>query len=133
MDNGDCVQLCFAEELTNCSYEKLFNGKCDKGCDNNYCSRYTLNSNFYAPITLERWDGLYQSDDFQCKQKNVTSSKLDEFDYNINETCADSSIYSPYIDPNIPQFRKNSNGTLIQQWGECNPKVCLYLFYIILI
>ena len=73
-------------------------------------------------MTLTLQGGVYQGDDFRCLVKDGTT-----LDADINETCAESSIYSPYIDPNLPQF---INGT--QQWSDCqvsflsiNEYICL--------
>ena len=83
---GDCAQLCFAEELTNCTYDKFYNDKCDKGCDNEYCSWYLWGSNFKTP---------FETDNDQCQAQNNTI---------ISSSCAESSINSPYVDPIIAQW-----------------------------
>ena len=89
-DNGDCLQLCFAEELTNCTLDKIFDDKCDQECDNEYCSKYPWGGNF-DPIQAEL----------------VESSECDIIDINkstVNSSCSTLSIYSPYIDANVPEY-----------------------------
>ena len=120
-DDGDCLQLCFSPELTNCTYDKVFNDKCDNGCNNKYCSLYQWGSNFLNPATSdEHGDGvLYSGDLFHClyeEQNNNTN--INNAD-TINATCAESWISSQFTDPNVPRF---VNGEA--QWDDC--EVCDY-------
>ena len=66
-DKGDCIQLCFADELANCSYDKLYNNKCDEGCNNKYCAKYLWGRDLQYPMTKISHSGetLY-TDTFQC-------------------------------------------------------------------
>lgn len=95
---GDCIQLCFAEELANCSWGKLNNDKCDEGCDNNYCSGYRWGSDF--SVAKSTWYGhsLYSADFEHCPLNGS------EFvtDTNTNLTCFQSSSNSMFIDHNLP-------------------------------
>ena len=86
------MQLCFANpEVTNCTYEKFTNDKCDEGCDNKYCSGYEWQTNFQDPLQSD--DELYQADLYNCPARNASS--------NANSTCTASSRNSVYIDPNL--------------------------------
>eukprot|EP01083_Nonionella_stella_P243035 847222_1 len=50
-DDGDCMQLCFAPELTNCSRQDWdFLQHCDEKCDNWYCAGYQFGSTFQIPM-----------------------------------------------------------------------------------
>eukprot|EP01084_Bolivina_argentea_P029527 54833_1 len=96
-DFGDCTQLCFANEISNCTYDKMMNDKCDKGCNNKYCSGYAygsgVRSNFHIPIFRNR--GLTTAaDNFNC-EVNMTSMDNKDFKVNLNITCEDSN--SSYI------------------------------------
>ena len=37
---GDCVQLCFSNPVSNCSYDLFTNDICDEECNNKYCIGY---------------------------------------------------------------------------------------------
>eukprot|EP01084_Bolivina_argentea_P013130 24602_1 len=105
-DYGDCVQLCFAHEITNCSFDKLTNNKCDKGCDNKYCSQYMVGSDFKNPERKKTEDNKYskaltlQSDMFTCLTNNSANSLW----YSSDVFCAESATKSPFIDPNVPNY-----------------------------
>ena len=89
------MQLCFAPELTNCTYEKVTNDKCDKGCNNDYCSNYQWGGNFENPrITSDN----QKADNFMCLVNTTTASSVES-----NLTCIESSVYSKYVDPNIEE------------------------------
>eukprot|EP01083_Nonionella_stella_P081792 225519_1 len=92
-DGGDCLQLCFANpELTNCTWDKYTNDRCDAGCDNMYCRGTIWGSN------LERF--LYSADGHQCEGERVVSR-------NVSQCKSSQSIY---ID--------SSNDKI---YGQCEP------------
>ena len=47
-DPGDCTQLCFESEFSNCTFDLFSNKKCDQECNNEYCSGYKWKSDFSA-------------------------------------------------------------------------------------
>eukprot|EP01083_Nonionella_stella_P243034 847221_1 len=79
-DEGDCMQLCFAPELTNCSSQDWdFLHHCDEKCDNWYCAGYASGSAFQIPIKkscvcskqtcYDQWDhNVYNSSWSTCKR-----------------------------------------------------------------
>ena len=71
-DNGDCLQLCFAPELGNCTYDKFTNDECDEGCDTKYCMEYQYGSDFSTPD----WSGCpkYEGDKSQCQGTSNNSN-----------------------------------------------------------
>eukprot|EP01083_Nonionella_stella_P052304 138820_1 len=71
-DKGDCVQLCFAEEYTNCTWDLFTNNVCDAGCDNEYCQAYKWKSDFVSRLTIERNNSEYSADLHSCARLNDT-------------------------------------------------------------
>eukprot|EP01083_Nonionella_stella_P195392 719808_1 len=83
-DFGDCVQLCFAPQLTNCTYDLYTNDVCDEGCDNDYCVEYEDVS--FETKWIYNSSGKWRAADlWHC-----------EIDYTLNKpTCEDSN--SSYV------------------------------------
>ena len=80
-DAGDCAQLCFANELTNCTYDKFTNDECDQGCDNEYCMLYEWASDFEVPNQYEHNNKIWQAGNclqlcFAYELANCTYDKL---------------------------------------------------------
>eukprot|EP01084_Bolivina_argentea_P029525 54831_1 len=98
-DGGDCMQLCFSKQITNCTEEKLMNNKCDNGCNNKYCSGYAYGqgakSSFETPLVSFYNDNIYtgiekSADNFNCISNQ---SFIINNDFN-NVTCNNSnSLY----------------------------------------
>eukprot|EP01083_Nonionella_stella_P135456 412062_1 len=40
-DFGDCTQLCFVPQISNCTFDLYSNDICDEPCDNKYCAKYS--------------------------------------------------------------------------------------------
>ena len=113
-DNGDCAQLCFAEELTNCTYDMIFNDECDQECINLYCSGYDWGSNFEPEQghLFEHITCKYNNSDYYDKFRNI----------NISQTCEKMSYYSPFVDRNVAWFEKGGP-TCAGEWigdGSCD-------------
>ena len=100
-------QLCFAEELANCSLQKLANNHCDPGCDSEYCIAYDeknimkrdLEFSVETMLTETVNDTIYAADAFKCPWNGTSSftNLSDEYPF-----CSDSSAESIFIDPNVP-------------------------------
>ena len=92
-DYGDCAQLCFAEQLTNCSFAKFSNDRCDEGCNNKYCSLYYVGSDFSTPVAYFDADGegIHAADRGECPLRNTS-------DYLMQTgNCSDSQCYSFWV------------------------------------
>eukprot|EP01083_Nonionella_stella_P047667 127571_1 len=76
-DHGDCAQLCFAPQLSNCEYELLTNDQCDDECNNAFCSMYNFKQSHL---------GLVPTDRVFCELNN-SSYRIEKG----NEQCADST------------------------------------------
>eukprot|EP01083_Nonionella_stella_P016728 46723_1 len=124
-DHGDCAQLCFAPQLTNCTYSKLTNGQCDDGCNNEFCSYYNLWQNAREPNELPLHGGSHGAADlFHCPT-NYTS----EIGYNFSADAC-SSTHSVYVDPNVdPSSYYECKETFIGDGAcddVCRSYQCLY-------
>ena len=138
-DYGDCSQLCFAPELTNCTMEKFTNARCDHGCNNNYCSLYGISSDFESPTRLIRGDEYWQADSMNCLALNTTVS-LGNVTFDA-EACAASE--SAFLVPGIAEYIRTagvscqlnyfSNGycddlcrteECLYDGGECDDMIC---------
>ena len=89
------MQLCLADELTNCTEELLANGECDEQCNNKYCSAYDYAStSFLNPMTKIGHNSsiLYAADHTYCPY-NVS---FDDYLF-----CNESASQSIYLDPNV--------------------------------
>jgi len=104
-DMGDCLQLCFADEISNCSLSKLANNQCDPGCDNRYCIGFNAEaiideqldfSDVAAMWVQERNGTLYAPDSYECPW----NGSLSESEYPF---CSAASTESVFIDPNIAE------------------------------
>ena len=91
------MQLCLAEELSNCTLDLYSNDVCDPECDTIYCMRYIYGTETFSnPATLTRDNGtLYAADAYHCEYI-VTEDAYPR----CNESTASESIY---IDRNVPQ------------------------------
>jgi len=100
LDNGDCLQLCFASELTNCSLSLISNDVCDDECNNIYCAS-DPEANAIVP------------DNGNCESV-ITNSTVNE------EECLYSSWNSDYLDPNVlamyPDFPVSNTS-----YSSCSP------------
>eukprot|EP01084_Bolivina_argentea_P100501 180421_1 len=114
-DAGDCMQLCFAPEISNCSLDKLNNDKCDEGCNNKYCTGYEWMSTFDAPYTIRKDDGLsYAADLHQC----VTNVTVDDSLIVDGNTCTRSARNSVFVDAPADKYKP-----CVSAWigdGECD-------------
>eukprot|EP01083_Nonionella_stella_P168520 569140_1 len=88
-DDGDCVQLCFAEQLTNCDYSLYTNHECDQECDNEYCESYIYAGSKTQFNDAKRWE---------CADLNECSANCTD-GYDVvtggNNTC--SGAHSTYL------------------------------------
>ena len=105
---GDCIQLCFAEELSNCTLSKITNKQCDPSCDNPYCIAFdvllieakNLDLNTETMMTVQDANGtIYASDAFQCPWNGSIVTNISDED----ALCLDSSTKSAFLDPNVPE------------------------------
>eukprot|EP01083_Nonionella_stella_P017682 49529_1 len=99
-DLGDCVQLCFAEEYTNCSWELYTNDVCDDGCNNKYCKQYKWSSDFRWAITKakvnSKGESIEHSADFHhCQDEGSLATPLNVL--NMSKDACDWSV-STYVD-----------------------------------
>eukprot|EP01084_Bolivina_argentea_P077634 140859_1 len=107
-DNGDCMQLCFAPEIANCSMDKLMNSKCDPGCNNHYCSGYEWGSNMIRSMASK--SDLWNCDDVITNISGIM----------MNHTCHESAKQSIYIDGNVPDDPYNYCDIVWIGDGECD-------------
>ena len=118
-DGGDCVQLCFADEYTNCSYDLFTNDVCDEGCNNEYCSGYEWKSDFVWPEVLDCED---QNGTFSCAADlHNCLIDLNSTDISVSNTNCSTSI-SDYLD--IPLIYCK------EQWlGGIKTIVSVYIYF----
>ena len=106
-DEGDCLLLCFAEELTDCTLDKLMNDRCDPECSNKYCVIYD-ELDHYAQSddellklmrTETRNGTVFAADNMMCPWNgSLISSESTEY-----PPCNGSVTGSIYVDPNVPE------------------------------
>jgi len=87
LDDGDCRQLCFAPELTNCTQSLLSNDPCAVECVNPYCAAY--------PSGPTGVDFSQPDDSYACQQGSAGNSSTND------SACAQSSAHSLFMDPNV--------------------------------
>eukprot|EP01083_Nonionella_stella_P016088 44970_1 len=100
-DFGDCVQLCFAPQLTECTFELYTNDVCDKECDNDYCQEYFNPTLQTKKIRIR--DELVGPDMWNCAVNNSVRWQYEEqsnvslaiASNSSNITCSEST--SSYV------------------------------------
>ena len=107
------IQLCFAEELTDCSRDDLYNEKCDEPCNNDYCSAYQNLAGISGVQDLK-----YDPDFEHCISNPVSAA------------CQNSSIRSTYLDTRISW---NADNVCDPDWigdsncdDSCQTEECSY-------
>eukprot|EP01083_Nonionella_stella_P268263 906789_1 len=113
-DEGDCVQMCFADpqlqNITNCTWELFTNKVCDEGCWNDYCVGYKHGSKFGNAFT-RMGEGV--ADLLTCPMEHYRYSFSEE----TQDTCGSGdSIYVQNRDPKV-------NKTCVTLWigdGFCD-------------
>jgi len=100
-DHGDCSQLCFAPELTNCTLDLLMNSHCDTGCNHSYCGRISSTIGY----NLDMLDGQLTSIDMgECTQLLEDGAN----DGVVPEDCEDSQ--SIFTDSNVLSMYPDYDG-----------------------
>jgi len=101
-DYGDCLQLCFAPELSSCSLDLLGNPGCDDECWNEYCGYYDIGGTFKEPPVVDLTHCSWPRSSNGSDALNTLN-------------CSDS--VSIFLDPNIPTDRYF--GVADEPYGVC--------------
>eukprot|EP01083_Nonionella_stella_P303474 1050693_1 len=86
LDYGDCQQLCFVDEFSNCTWELFTNDKCDEECDNDYCRSDNWQYSFEEGV-------FRQADMDHCGTSNV-SNNLERYWMDQCVASAHENIYT---------------------------------------
>eukprot|EP01083_Nonionella_stella_P094719 265838_1 len=93
VDFGDCQQLCFAEEFSNCTWDLLSNDKCDAECDNDYCRwdnwQYSFEEGMFGKTDNGKCAVEQDADNLNGTELQYIRQCWASVDENIytNETC----------------------------------------------
>ena len=100
--------MCFVDEISNCTVDKIANNQCDADCDNPYCIAYgelhadeddIIDSE--TMLTVQDANGtVYAADGFQCPWNGSMSTSNTSEEYPF---CSESSTRSVFLDENVPE------------------------------
>ena len=100
--------MCFVDEISNCTVDKIANNQCDADCDNPYCIAYEEEYSDEDDIidsetmlTVQDANGtVYAADGFQCPWNGSISTASISEEYPF---CSESSTKSVFPDENVPE------------------------------
>ena len=96
-DHGDCLQLCFDNPLSSCTYDLFTNDQCDAECDNLFCVAYIFGSDFKSVSYRQSGNVSKATDHKQCPGwDSIQIQNLNEIGFNESE-C----YLSKYDNPNV--------------------------------
>eukprot|EP01083_Nonionella_stella_P228386 809465_1 len=138
-DHGDCVQLCFASQLTECSYDLYTNDVCDEGCDNDYCTEYydeTFQSKKrFEHMSADLWHCPFNTnltmtitENTTVNSTNCTESHSNFLDVDPTTKCSIDWIADNVCDDACRTDECAQDGGDCESIGACTDNDCKFIF-----